>query len=101
MFTSARAALAVVAVCGLVGFAGCSADVSTGKTVNTEEGEKQISAGLTEQLGGKVTVDCPEDVKAEAGKTFDCEATSAEGETATVVVTQKDDDGNISWEIAE
>ena len=55
-----------------------------------------------EQLGGDVTVSCPEDVKVEKGATFDCEATeSGSGETAVVTVEQKDDEGNIRWKVAE
>ncbi|WP_372791478.1 DUF4333 domain-containing protein [Paraconexibacter sp.] len=99
-----RAAVALaLALAGAVGAAGCGAEVSVGgKTLNTGEAETQIAAGLTEQLGGDVSVSCPEDVKVEKGATFECEATDPQsGETATVTVEQKDDEGNIRWEVAQ
>lgn len=73
--------------------------VGCSKTLNTDDVEGQISSGLTEQVGGEFTVDCPADPPAEAGGTFECTATSAEGQTATITVTQDDAEGNLSWEV--
>ncbi len=78
--------------------AGCSASVGD-KTLNTDNAEKVIGKGLTEQLGGKVTVSCPDDVKVKKGASFECDATSPEGDKAKVTVVQKDEDGNISYSI--
>jgi hypothetical protein len=44
---------------------------------------------------------CPDDAEVREGSTVDCVA-RAPGETAglRIVVTQVDDDGNVTWEIA-
>ncbi|MTD45426.1 DUF4333 domain-containing protein [Conexibacter sp. W3-3-2] len=93
-----RFAVSLLAVAAL-GLGGCSAEVSTGKTVNTDKAEESIGASLSEQLGGTVTVTCPDDVEAKKGDTFTCDAKGSDGRTGTVNVTQKDDDGNISWKL--
>ncbi len=96
-----RSAVVLALAAAAVGVAGCEASVSTGKTLNTGEAESQIAAGLSKQLGGDVTVSCPDDVKVEKGATFDCEATAPDGgEQASVTVEQKDDQGNIRWSLA-
>lgn len=99
---TARTLLAVLALAAGGGLAGCSAEVSTGgKTVNTEEAENQIATQISEQTGTDATVTCPDDVKAEKGATFDCTAADADGNEITVVVTQKDDEGNVSFKTQE
>lgn len=60
-----------------------------------------ISTEASNQLGFAVTVDCGQGLKiAEVGSTFTCTAVEAEaeGDTATVVVTARND-GSSSWEI--
>jgi len=89
------------AVLALTALGGCSASVSTSKDIDTDEAEKQIAASLTKSAGSKVTASCPDDVKGEKGATFTCKVKSADGESATVLVTQKDDKGNISWEVQQ
>jgi hypothetical protein len=70
------------------------------KTVNTDGLEQQIAAELEAQAGvTPSSVDCPDDVEAEAGGTFTCTATADDGSTATITVTQQDDQGNLSWEV--
>lgn len=92
---------AVVAVAGALGLAGCSAEVSVGKkTVNTANAEKVIGSSLSKQLGSTVDVTCPKDVKAEKGATFRCTAKSG-ADTATVLVTQKDAEGNIRYRLQQ
>jgi hypothetical protein len=46
-----------------------------------------------------LTVTCPDDVKAEAGSTFTCEASDPSGATMVITVTQKDDQGNVTWKV--
>ncbi len=89
---------ALLAVLALLA-AGCSAEVSTSKTVNTGEAEKQIAKSLKDQQGITATVTCPDDVKAKKGATFDCKVKADSGETGTAHVTQKDDEGNIRWTV--
>jgi len=60
--------------------------------------EDLVATQLAEQVGGEWTVTCPEDVPLEQGLTTDCEATSADGQSGTITVTQTDDQGNVSWE---
>ena len=92
--------LAALVAAGALALAGCDAEVSVGETtVDTDEAETQIAAGLTEQVGEEITVECPDDVEAEAGGTFTCEAADAAGEIIPVDVEQTDDDGNIRWSL--
>ena len=87
--TLAFAALAVTLALG-----GCS------RVVDTDELESQISSELQRQAGVTPTsVECPDDVPAEAGGTFNCTATADDGSTATIEVVQKDDQGNLEWEV--
>ncbi|MBK9737950.1 MAG: DUF4333 domain-containing protein [Actinobacteria bacterium] len=78
--------------------AGCSS-VSTLDTAKLQDG---IVTGLADQLGGEWTVTCPADQKIGKGLTFNCEAVSkADGTTGTIVVTQTDDEGNVTWETTD
>jgi hypothetical protein len=61
--------------------------------------ESEIAARLADRTGLSTTVDCPDSVAIEAGTTFTCTATSADGSTATVVVHQDDDQGNLTFGI--
>jgi type 1 fimbria pilin len=86
--------LLVAAAAGALALAGCRA------TINTEDLEGQIKQGVEAQTDVTVrSVECPEDVAPEAGATFECTATADDGSTATITVTQKDDQGNVDWEI--
>jgi hypothetical protein len=56
--------------------------------------------GLKAQAGVEATVDCGGRWKAIGpGETFECKATSAGGQTATVEVTTDDSEGNITWKV--
>jgi hypothetical protein len=46
-----------------------------------------------------VVVSCPDDVPAEAGRTFDCTATNADGTTMTIEVAQSDDQGHVTYKV--
>jgi len=64
----------------------------------------QLESELKEQVEQEfattgLTVTCPDDVKAEAGSTFTCEASDASGATMVVTVSQKDDQGNVRWNV--
>lgn len=68
--------------------------------INTAELEQQIKDELGSQSGVTPTsVDCPQDVAAEAGDTFECTAVADDGSVATITVTQSDDEGNVRWEV--
>ena len=68
------------------------------KTLEMDEVESQIKTGIEQQTGATVTeINCPDEVEAKDGDTFDCTVTADDGSEATVEVTQTSDDGDITW----
>jgi hypothetical protein len=64
--------------------------------------ESQLKRKLERDLGTTgLTVTCPDNVKAEAGSTFTCEASDASGATMVLTITQDDDQGHVSYSIAD
>jgi hypothetical protein len=62
--------------------------------------ETQISNGITEQAGvGVSTIDCPSGRPLQTGDTFTCTATTDDGTTLQITVTQTDNQGNVHWEV--
>jgi hypothetical protein len=92
--SSIARAIVVLALAG--GFAACT------KTLVMSSIQKIITDGVSTQMGLKVTsVTCPPESRPlKAGDTFDCTATPEGGGTLTIKITQKDDAGNISWELS-
>ena len=91
---ASRALLAAAAVS--IAFAGCG-----DKTIDESKAESEIAKGVERQTQARdVKVNCPSDVKAKKGDTFDCDLTAAGGQKAKVNVTQQDDDGNVRWRLA-
>ncbi len=90
-----RALITRILPAALIAAAGCTT------TLNMEEANKAINEGLTKQLGlAMASVTCPIDSRPmKAGDTFECTGTPKDGGRITVKVTQKDDQGNISWEV--
>jgi hypothetical protein len=71
--------------------AGCGTE-----TLDADKAETQIESAIEGQTGADVSsVDCPDDVKAEKGKEFTCEATAADGTKATIGLTQTSDEGDV------
>lgn len=67
--------------------------------IHVRDLEEQIATGIAEQIGSEdVALDCPEIIVGEKGDSFECEATSGD-DTATVAVTQTDDQGNVRYEL--
>lgn len=85
-------ALATVALAASV-LVGCSS------TIDVSSLEEQVQKGMAEQLGGEWTVQCPDSMEVKAGLTANCEATSTDGTTEQVNITQTDDQGNVTWEV--
>ncbi len=72
------------------------------KTLDSTELEGTLKDQLETQLEVTgLTVECPDDIEAKAGDTFECTASGSDGSTATVSVTQTDDEGNLTWEITD
>jgi hypothetical protein len=68
--------------------------------LDTDRAEAAIRSGITRQTGVKIdSVRCPGDVKASKGNTFRCVATATNGQRARVEVTQRDDEGSVSWRL--
>jgi outer membrane murein-binding lipoprotein Lpp len=82
---------AVVATAAL---AGCSS------TIDSDKAESEIQKGIERQSSGQIpvkAVDCPDDVEAKKGDTFQCTVTGDNGKTGPVTVVQKDDEGNVTY----
>jgi hypothetical protein len=68
--------------------------------LDTGRAESAIRNGITRQTGVKIdTVRCPDDVEARQGETFRCVALASNGQRARVEVTQRDDEGSVSWRL--
>jgi hypothetical protein len=91
---SRRPVLSSFALCVL---AGCSFQASCGsKKLDMKKAKEFVASGLTQDVGEKPTnVICPDEVKAEKGKTFECTAEFGTVK-ATVVLNQDDDQGNVT-----
>lgn len=62
-----------------------------------------VETGMADQIkkdtgAENVKVTCPEEVEAKTGGTFKCDV-DADGNKASFTVTQKDDQGNVRWEL--
>lgn len=81
----------------LVVCAGCSFQASCGgKSLNMDNAKKFVGSSLAREAGQEPTeVTCPDKVKMEKGKSFDCTAKFG-GTTATVTMHQDDDQGNVT-----
>jgi hypothetical protein len=79
------------------------ATVACSRTLNLDSVKTAISEGLTSQLGLPIaSVTCPAEAPAvKAGNVFECTATPKDGGRFTVKVSQKDDQGNIAWEVVK
>jgi hypothetical protein len=74
-------------------FAGCST------TLDGTRLQQVIADGLQEQAGVTATVVCPSDRPLQLGDVFTCTATTADGQTLTITVTQTDSQGNVHWAV--
>ncbi len=62
--------------------------------------EEVISQGYQERLGvGLTTIDCPADRPIQQGDTFTCAATTDQGESIVITVTQTDNAGTVHWQV--
>lgn len=92
MKISRAAAAASTVVLGGLALAGCASTLDTAKlqsSIQGKLGEVDLSAS---------NISCPSSVEVKAGNSFDCTAT-VNGVPVKVTVTQKDDQGNVSYEI--
>ncbi len=66
--------------------------------LNTGKIQAAVGDGIKQQTGTTVEVDCPDLVQLEQGAESTCKATAGE-DVRDVAITQKDDTGNISYEL--
>jgi hypothetical protein len=91
-----RRGTSILFVATLVVVGGCTRT----KTLDAGSLDQQLASEMQGQLGVQgVTVSCPDDVPAESGRVFDCTATTPEGTTMTIQVTQTDDQGNVTFKV--
>jgi len=84
-----RALLPALAVLVTLVLTGCG-KLDTGKLEGVVKDEIAKDVGVTVQ-----SVDCPSDVEAKKGASFQCTATGEDGTTAAIDVVQQDDKGNV------
>jgi len=73
--------------------------VGCGKTLDTANIEATIKDGITKQGGTSIkSVICPDNIKPEAGKEFECVGVLDSGAGFPISVKQQDTQGNIFWE---
>jgi hypothetical protein len=94
--------VAVATVIVLLGVAAVAAvflvsAVSSQSRLDTAVVEQQIAVSLSQVSGRTTTVVCPDEVTIESGATFTCTATTDDGRSAEIEVTQDDDQGNVTW----
>jgi hypothetical protein len=91
-----RATGCVLGVAALIGMVACS------QTLNIDGVKSAISTGVASQLGLTVaSVTCPDTREVKANDTFECTAAPQGGGRLVVKVTQKDDQGNVNWEVVK
>lgn len=76
---------------------GCAA-----RTLQSGQLERRLGRQLSDKLGvSGIVAECPDDIEVRRGATFTCTA-RAPDETVglRIDVTQIDDEGNVTWEIA-
>jgi hypothetical protein len=84
----------LLASLALVG--GCSRT----RTLDAQQLDQKIASDMKDNLDmHSVSVSCPDDVPAEAGRTFGCNARNPEGTTMAIEVTQTDDRGNVTYRV--
>lgn len=87
-----RPTLPVLALLAAVALASCGES-----TIDAAKGEKFIRGVVAKQVGARVaTVSCPGDIETKKGDRFTCTVTGADGSKGDVLVTQRDDDGNVA-----
>jgi hypothetical protein len=75
--------------------AGCT------KTLDTSNLQTTLTSKLQAELDAQdLSVHCPGSVKVKAGTTFTCTATDPQGQSFTILVTQTNDKGDVTWKLS-
>jgi hypothetical protein len=71
------------------------------RTLRTDQLEQRLTREIVETIGvDQIRVDCPVGIEVRRGDTFACVATAPNGDRVRIDVTQVDDEGSVTWEIA-
>lgn len=90
MNTPRTLALALVG-CAPLALAGCGA-------IDATQTENAVRQEIARSIGAKLrSVECPEEIPLERGRSFSCTAIGADGTRVRVPVTQTDEGGNIEF----
>jgi hypothetical protein len=93
----ARTVRLAAAIAVLVGVAtACTRSLDTSSVVPELKQVLVKQYGLTDP-----TVSCPTNVKVRSGTTFTCTGTDASGVVFTFTLTQKNDQGSLSWRVTD
>ena len=71
--------------------------VSGRHELDTDAVAAQVSDTLSSDAGAQIDVSCPGGIPLEAGATFTCTASAPDGSTQDILVTQTDDQGDVTW----
>ena len=86
----------VVLLASLVLVGGCTRT----RTLDARQLDQKIASNMKDNLDMPgFTVSCPDDVPAEAGRTFGCNARNPAGTTVAIEVSQTDDKGNVTYKV--
>jgi Domain of unknown function (DUF4333) len=69
------------------------------KTLDAQSLDQKLATAMQTQLDVQGVVSCPDDVPAEAGRVFNCTATTPDGTNMTIQVTQTDDQGTVTFKV--
>jgi len=70
------------------------------KKLDGSQVEENIKTNMKAQTGTEMkSVECPKDIEAKSGATFECKAAATSGEDIVVLVTQDDDQGKFTWKV--
>ena len=72
------------------------------RTLHTDQLERRLGRQLSDRLGvSGIEAECPEGVEVDRGTMFVCTARApGSDDRLRIEVTQLDDEGNVTWEIA-
>jgi hypothetical protein len=71
------------------------------RTLRTDQLERRLTREIVAALDAPgVRVDCPTGIEVRDGDMFVCVATAPNGDRLRIDVTQVDDEGAVTWEIA-
>ena len=72
---------------------------TTSVSLNSDNLQNEIESWLQTNYQITAEVACPDDRPLQAGDVFTCTAATDDGQSVTLQVTQKDDAGNVTWNI--